>query len=67
MRVVAVVLGHHTHYQVVDAEGYPLAQGSLALCQAALVPPPDPDPEGIDDHEEPDYTDDDWAEYDDDA
>jgi hypothetical protein len=36
MRLVPIVLGHITYYQVVDEEGYPLSQGSLETCERAM-------------------------------
>lgn len=35
-RLVPVVMGVFTYYQVLDAEGYPVAQGTEAVCRAAL-------------------------------
>jgi len=35
-RLVPVTMGVHTYYMVLDAEGYPVAQGDEATCRKAL-------------------------------
>lgn len=34
--IVPVVMGVFTYYMVLDAEGYPVAQGTEAVCRKAL-------------------------------
>lgn len=36
-RLVPVNHGHVTYFKVLDAEGYPVAQGTQELCEAALT------------------------------